>query len=345
MRKEENEISMDKNKWISLLKVYEGASTKKSILQFVITSTLYVSLMLIMIQLQFFGVPYWIILLLSIPTAGFHIKLFIIMHDCGHHSFFHSTKACTFIGRICATMTFTPYYDWRRSHAIHHATVSNLDKKGTGDVWTMTVTEYMNSSTWRKMRYRVFRNPFFLFFIAPIFLFLIVYRLPHKRMSVKEIKSVMLTNVALGGMITILSFLIGFFNYIRIIFPVVLLASIFGIWLFYLQHQFINVYWSDTLHWSSFKAAMEGSSFIKLPSVMRWLSGNIGYHHIHHLDPRIPNYKLKLCYDEIPDLREITPITIRSSFRLLFLYLWDESSGTLVNIGKLKKGRKNKREN
>ncbi len=318
--------------WISSLKPFEGATVGKSVKQLTLTLSMYIVLIGLMVFIVASGYPYWIALLLSVPAAGFHVKTFIIMHDCGHNSYFRSQKVSAIVGRICAFLTFTPYYDWRRSHAIHHASVSNLEKRGIGDVWTMTVDEYRQSTFATRLKYRVYRNPFFLFILAPILLFLVVFRFPLRSTKKKCLWSVLLTDLALALLITAISLTLGFMVFLKVFLPVVVIASISGVWLFYIQHQFKNVYWAHTTKWDSVKAAMEGSSYYKLPALLRWFSGNIGYHHIHHLNSRIPNYNLKICYQEIPQVRDLTPITIRASLSSLFLSLWDEKSGKMVDF-------------
>lgn len=328
---------MDRSNWISSLKKYEGGDSGKSLFQLMLTLFCYSLLVSSMFYLVYTGKPYWISLLLAVPAAGFHIKTFIIMHDCGHNSYFKNPGLCTLTGRICGLITFTPYYDWRRSHAIHHASVSNLDKRGIGDVWTLTVEEYRSSPVIKKMIYRIFRNPVFLFGIAPVFLFLIIMRFPHDNMSRKELKSILLTDLMLGIIITALSLLFGFPVVLKVILPIVFLSTMGGVWLFYVQHQFENVYWAHSSVWSLEKAALNGSSYYKLPGIINWFSGNIGLHHIHHLNSRIPNYNLRKCFREIPQVKDIKPITFFHSIKLAFLNLWDEKSGKLINFRALRR--------
>jgi len=327
---------MEEREWLSLIKHYEGADNKKSNLQLLVTFTSYFAIIAAMFALVIMDYPYWTVLLLSLPAAGFQVRIFIFLHDCSHNSYYKSSRACSITGTICGIITFTPFYDWQRSHGIHHASVSNLDKRGTGDIWTMTVDEYRKASTWVKIQYRIFRNPVFLFGIAPVFLFLIIYRLPHKGMRKKDLISIIFTNVMLALIITAAYFTVGITAYIKVFLPVITLATIFGMWLFFIQHQFKKVYWSHSGDWTPVKAAMEGSSFYRLPAVLRWFSGSIGYHHIHHLKPRVPNYRLRQCYNDIPELQKIIPVTLFAGFRSLFLYLWDEKTGEMVNYSVLK---------
>lgn len=323
---------MKNPEWLSDLKKYESSVGSKSILQLSVNLFSFLIIITIMFYLILHDYPYWTVLLLSLPAAGFHIRLFIIMHDCGHNSFFKSSKACSVIGIICGILTFTPYNDWRKSHAQHHSSVSNLDQRGKGDIWTMTVSEYKSSPILTKIKYRIFRNPFFLFGLAPMFLFLVLYRFPHKNIGKKELKSVLFTDLILIAIITLMIFTVGIKAYLLVFLPITFIAFTTGTWLFYVQHQFKKVYWEKADLWDRVKAAMKGSSFYKLPLLLRWFSGNIGYHHIHHLSPRIPNYNLPVCFKNIPELRNVIPMTLFSSFKSLFLNLWDEESKELVSF-------------
>jgi omega-6 fatty acid desaturase (delta-12 desaturase) len=331
-----DKIKTKNPEWLSKLRPYEEPSIGKAMIQIVTSVVSYLGLMTVMLLLLSSEYPYWMILLLAIVTAGFYTRVFIIFHDCCHFSFFNSRTACAVLGNICGILTFTSYNDWQRSHNLHHATVSNLDRRGTGDVWTMTVKEYESSSKLIRFQYRIMRNPLFLFGFAPAFLFLILNRFPGSYSRKKEIIHLILTNLILAGLIALLYFTIGIKNYLMVQVPVTLVGSTFGMWLFYIQHQYQDVYWAHEEDWDLFRAAMEGSSFYKLQAFLRWLSGNIGYHHIHHLRPKIPNYNLKKCYDEIKELQEITPITLLASFKSLNLRLWDEATGKLVSFSMLK---------
>ncbi len=315
----------------SLIKPFEGGVRSKSIPQLIISLFSYLGLIGLMFFLLHLEVSYWIVLLPALPASGFQVRLFIILHDCSHGSYFPGSRACSAVGSLCGLFTFTPYQDWRHSHAVHHATVGNLERRGIGDVWTMTVSEYREAGLFKKIRYRIFRNPLFLFGIAPAFLFLVLFRLPHVHMSRKDLASILFTDFCLFLILFPLSLGFGFLNVLMVLFPPILLSSIWGTWLFFIQHQFKEVYWSHSAQWDRYRAAMEGSSFYSLPHLLRWFSGNIGYHHIHHLNPRIPNYNLRRCYNEIAELREITPITLLTGFKSMFLQLWDEKQSELVS--------------
>lgn len=218
------------------------------------------------------GVSYWLTLLLAIPAAGFLVRIFIIFHDCGHGSFFKSRKANRFWGVVTGILTFTPYQQWKHDHAVHHATSGDLDRRGSGDIWTLTVREYLEASRWKRLAYRLVRNPFVLFVIAPMYLFLIEYRFPTKGARRRERLSVMWTNFALLAIILSMAFTLGVNTFLLVQLPISLFATVAGVWLFYVQHQFEGVYWERQQHWDFSRAALQGSSFYKLPRVLQWLS-------------------------------------------------------------------------
>jgi len=276
------------------------------------------------------GVSYWLTLALAVPAAGFLVRVFIIFHDCGHGSFFKSRRANTFWGVVTGVLTFTPYQQWRHDHAVHHATSGDLDRRGTGDIWTMTVEEYESSSRWRRLAYRFVRNPFVLFVIAPMYLFLIQYRIPTRGARPRERRSVWATNLGLLAFVGGMSLLVGFKTFVLVQFPISIIGTIAGVWLFYVQHQFEGAYWSRGTQWDFVGAALQGSSFYKLPKVLQWFSGNIGFHHIHHLSPSIPNYNLEKCHDEEPAFQAVKAVTLWGSFRSLTFRLWDERQRRLV---------------
>ncbi len=281
-------------------------------------------------------VSYVLTLGLGVVTAGFLIRSFVILHDCGHGSFFKSQKANNFLGSIVGVLTFTPYHYWRSDHAVHHATSGDLDRRSVGDIWTLTLNEYRSAPRWKQLTYRCYRNPLVLFVGGPALLFLIGYRLPPTNADRRQRQSVNRTNLAIIGLAALISSVIGFKAYLLIQLPIIVMGSSAGVWMFYIQHQFEGVYWERHGKWDYLAAALEGSSFYKLPTVLRWFTGNIGYHHIHHLGPRVPNYFLKKCYDENPLFRNLKPITLWSSLRGLFLHLWDEDRRELVGWGHLK---------
>ena len=267
------------------------------------------------------------------------MRLFIIHHDCGHGSFFKSRKANDIWGFITGVLTFTPYQLWRWEHAIHHSASGDLDRRGLGSVWTMTVQEYLEASRWKRLAYRLTRNPFVLFLIAPFFLFVIRQRFSSKGASRRERHSVHWTNLAIVGMAIGLSLIFGLKAYLVIQLTMVMVAGSAGVWLFYVQHQFEGVYWQRHEKWDYLAAALHGSSFYKLPRILQWFSGNIGFHHIHHLSPRIPNYNLERCHNAEPLFQTVPPITLYSSLKSLTFRLWDEERRRLIGFGHLKKIR------
>ncbi len=281
---------------------------------------------------------YWLTLLLAFPAAGFLVRIFIIQHDCGHGSFFRSQKTNDRVGMFCSIFTLTPYHYWRTSHSIHHAGAGKLEGRGIGDIQTKTVNEYLKLSTWGRIKYRLYRNPFILFIIVPTILFLILYRFPnfkHKEL-LKFKTSVYMTSLIIGLLMGILIWLIGIQNFLLIQLPITIITSSTGTWLFFVQHQFEDAYWAEKEDWDFTKAALEGSSYYKLPKILQWFTGNIGFHHIHHLSPRIPNYMLEKCLNDIPLFQKAKTLTFGSSLRSIFLALWDEKRKKLVSFRQLK---------
>jgi omega-6 fatty acid desaturase (delta-12 desaturase) len=285
-------------------------------------------------------VSWWLVVPLAILAGGLLVRVFIIFHDCGHGSFFKSVHANDAVGFLAGILTFTPYYHWRWEHAIHHSSAGDLDRRGTGDVWTMTVQEYLESSRWKKFAYRLARNPIVLFVIAPLFLFLIRQRFPSPKASRRERDSVHAMNAAILAMVIGLSWIFGIKAYVLIQLIILMVAGGAGVWLFYVQHQFEDVYWERGDNWSYTAAALQGSSFYKLPRILQWFSGNIGFHHIHHLSPRIPNYNLEKCHQADPLFQAVKPIRLFSSLKSFTYRLWDEKGRKLVGYRHLKNIRK-----
>jgi omega-6 fatty acid desaturase (delta-12 desaturase) len=279
---------------------------------------------------------YWITLALAILAAGFLVRIFIVFHDCGHGSYFKSRKANDILGVITGILAFTPYYQWRHKHAIHHATSSDLDRRGTGDVWTLTVREYLEAPRWRRFAYRLIRNPMVLFGVVPLILLVVGQRFPWRKADRRERTNVFWTNLAILGMAAGLSGLLGIEAYLAIQLTILMIAGSVGVWLFYVQHQFEGAYWEHREHWDYVTAALQGSSFYKLPRVLQWFTGNIGFHHIHHLSPGIPNYNLEKCYRADPLFQGVQRVTLLSSLRSLTYRLWDEQRRTWVGYGHLR---------
>jgi len=285
-------------------------------------------------------ISFWLALPLAALAGAFMVRVFIISHDCGHGSFFKSRTANDIWGFITGVLTFTPYHHWRWEHALHHSTSGDLDRRGMGDIWTLTVQEYLESSRWRRFAYRLARNPIILFVIAPLFIFVVKHRFPKAEASRRERYSVYWTNLAILVMAGGLSWAFGLKNYLLLQVMVSTIAGSAGVWLFYVQHQFEGVYWERREQWDYATAALQGSSFYKLPKVLQWFSGNIGFHHIHHLSPRIPNYNLEACHQADPLFQQVKPITLFSSFKSATYRLWDEKNKRLVGYRHLRELRK-----
>ena len=282
------------------------------------------------------AVGYWLTLLLAIPTAGFMVRCFIIFHDCCHGSFFRTMKANDRLGLMIGVLVLTPFYQWKHSHAIHHATAGDLDRRGIGDVYTMTVEEYIAAPWYKKVGYRIMRNPLILFTIGSFLVFTVTHRFFEKSAGKRERSSVIWTNLALAAVVGWIMLEIGWAAFLLVEVPILLVACGAGIWLFYVQHNFDPTYWERNQEWEFFNASMDGSSFYKLPKLLQWFTGNIGFHHIHHLSPRIPNYKLEKCHNENPIL-QVTPLTFEHSLKSLFFRLWDEKERRLVGWSALRK--------
>ncbi len=282
---------------------------------------------------------YWLSLLLAIPAAAFLVRVFIIFHDCGHGSLFKSQRLNVWVGRITGVMTLTPFYHWTRDHAIHHATAGDLDRRGVGDVITLTVQEYQALPWWKRLGYRIVRHPLFLFPIGAPFTFIVSHRFVMKRgASRKEHLSVLTTNAALVLLAVGLALLLGWKQVLLVQLPIMWLASMAGVWLFYVQHQYQGVYWARHNEWDYLSSAMLGASYYRLPRLLQWFTGNIGFHHLHHMAPRIPNYRLETCYNENPSLSGVQ-LTLRSSLACMRLALYDEQQRCMVSFSQLRRAR------
>ncbi len=322
---------------IRQLSAYQVPDRARAVWQVVNSFLPFIGLWILMVQSLKVG--YWLTFLLAIPTAGFLIRIFIIQHDCGHGSFVKSKRVRDALGFVCGVMTFTPYGYWRLSHAIHHATSGNLAKRGIGDVKTLTVHEYQAASRWRRLKYRVYRNPLVLFGVGAFLNFVVFHRLPLSQRLRKEWASVHWTNLALGAVALVLVLTIGLKTFLLVQSPIMAFAATSGVWLFYVQHQYEDVYWAPDDTWDYTLAALRGSSFYNLPAPLRWITGNIGYHHIHHLSPSIPNYRLRECHDFHPAFQEATELKLGSSFKTASLALYDEDRQQLISFRALAAGR------
>ena len=280
-------------------------------------------------------ISYWLMLPIAILAAGFLVRIFIIFHDCGHASFFKSKRANNATGALAGLLLLTPYRHWRGQHALHHGTAGDLDRRGSGDIWTLTVQEYLHSTRWRRFSYRFARNPIVLFVVAPLYVFVVHHRFAASTASMRERRSVHRTNWALLGIALVMSATIGLKAFLLIQLTASGVAGALGLWLFYVQHQFEGAFWARSADWNYTAAALQGSSFYKLPRVLQWFSGNIGFHHIHHLNPRIPNYRLQRCHEAVPFFKSIKPVTLRASLEFLTFRLWDEQRKAFVGFRNL----------
>ncbi len=282
---------------------------------------------------------WWLTLLLAVPAAGFLVRLFMIQHDCGHGAFFRHRLANDWIGRVLGVLTLTPYDFWRRSHAMHHATSGNLDRRGIGDVDTLTVREYLALPRWRRLKYRLYRHPAVMFGVGPAYLFILRNRLPIGFMHGGRAPwlSTMGTNLAAAGIVAVLIWLIGVGPFLLVHLPIMLLAAAMGVWLFYVQHQFEQTTWADGESWSLHEAALHGSSHYVLPGVLRWFTANIGIHHVHHLCSRIPYYRLPRVLRDHPELGQIGRLTLWESIKCVRLVLWDERARRLISFRQMRR--------
>ena len=316
--------------WYPALAAFRHSDGRKAIWQMVNTLVPYCVLWYLMIRSIQLGYSYTFTLILALPAAAFLVRIFILFHDCVHGSFFRSKSANTFFGTLFGVLVFTPFEDWRFAHLRHHATYANLDARGYGDIWTMTLSEYKNAPKKKRLQYRLYRNPAVLIGLGALFTFLLRNRLPTRKVKRKERMSVIFTNLLIVVVVLVADRFIGWRAYLQIQVSVMCFAGAAGVWLFYVQHQFPGGYWARKNDWEPLQAAMEGSSFYKLPAVLCWFSSNIGYHHVHHLSPRIPNYHLKKCYDAVPALQAKAPLTILKSLSSVRLKVWDEMRQEMV---------------
>jgi len=316
---------MSRKEWNIYLKDYAKANHNKVIIQMLNTVLPYMLILVSIFYLGSQGVKFVILLPMSIVAAALMVRTFIFFHDCTHQSYLSSSKGNQILGNFLGILVFTPYEAWKKEHNIHHGTVGNLDEKGVGDIWTMTLTEYEAAPKFNKLIYRIFRNPAFLFTIAPVFLFTVLQRFPKKTATKKERSNYLQVNTILLVYATSFSLLFGWQVFITYQLLVLTMAASAGVWLFYVQHQFEEVYWEGKEDWDLVDAALEGSSFYKLPGILEWISGYIGYHHIHHLNARIPNYNLKACYNSNIKLQDTKTVRFFESFKLAFLFIYNEN--------------------
>ncbi len=281
-------------------------------------------------------VSVWLTLALAIPAAGFLLRVFIVFHDCAHGSFLSSRRGNLWLGRLSAFLVFQPFASWRHSHAVHHGTAGDLDRRGTGDVPTLTVDEY-NARGWKqRLGYRLFRNPLVMFGIGPIWSLMIGPRIWSNSMRPRLRNSVLLTNLALAVVIGAIFWFLGPVAWLLVQMPTAVIAGTAGVWLFYVQHQFEDAYWEGSETWSYSDAALQGSSYLKLPKLFQFFSGNIGLHHVHHLSAKVPNYNLQRAHDEMPIFREVPVLSVREGLRAVRFKVIDPVSGRLLTWTEVK---------
>ncbi|HEX2652782.1 MAG TPA: fatty acid desaturase [Xanthobacteraceae bacterium] len=321
--------------WAQLLLRYREPNSTRGAIELLITGIPFV--LLWVLAWAALNVGYWLCLLIAIPAGAFLVRLFMIQHDCGHGAFFRQRRANDWIGRIISILTMTPYDFWKRTHSIHHATSGNLDRRGIGDVDTLTVREYLSLSFWARLRYRLYRNPIVMFGLGPAYLFIFQYRLPVGMMRIgwRPWFSTMATNAAIGIIAAGLMWILGIGPFLLVHLPILLIAASIGVWLFYVQHQFEETTWHEGQTWNLHDAALHGSSHYDLPPVLRWLTANIGVHHVHHLNSRIPYYRLPQVLRDYPELHAVGRLTLMESLRCVRLTLWDESQKKLISFREL----------
>lgn len=327
---------MNRKEWQQKLKPFASSNRRSVTWQILNTVVPYIALLMGIFYLSSRGVSFLVLMVPSIVAAGLMVRIFIFFHDCTHGSFVSSKKWNDFYGNLFSFFAFTPYIQWKVEHSRHHSTVGNLDERGIGDIWTMTTEEFEGSSFGMKVWYRLFRHPAFLFTIAPVFKFVVLQRFPKNLSGAQEKSNYRKLNIALAIYSVAMVVLFGWKTYLLYQLFVVAIASSAGLWLFYVQHQFEDVYWAEEGEWDLLEAALQGSTYYKLPGILEWFTGYIGYHHIHHLNARIPNYQLKACYNQIPELRVGKTVTIGESLHLAFLTFYDKSTQKLITYRQYK---------
>jgi len=327
-----------RDQWQGIVARYERADTRHATMQ--LATTVVPLVVAFYVMYRSLALPYWVTLLLAVPAAGLLVRTFVIMHDCAHRSFLRWPWVNDLVGVITGVVTLTPFGRWRREHARHHASSGDLDRRGHGDIATLTVREYQARTRWGRLRYRVFRHPAVLIGLGPLHMIVLQrFRSAEAVMGDRESVSVWSTNAAILAAFVAFSLWIGVRAILLIYLPAMYLAAVAGVWLFYVQHQFEDAYWKDHAAWDYATAAIRGSSYFKLPAVLQWLTGSIGLHHVHHLGPRIPNYRLARCHAENALFHDVTVLTLAQSMRTLRLALWDEGQERLVAFADLTQPR------
>jgi len=327
--------------WTKILVAYREPSHVRSVRELLATGSGFAALCFVACAML--GVGPWLGLLIAVPAAGFLERLFMIQHDCGHGSLFRHRAANDWLGRVIGALTLTPYDVWRWSQAIHHASSGNLKSRGIGDINTLTVREYLAMSRWRRLSYRVYRNPIVMFGLGPAYLFFVRHRLPPlglMRSGLRPWFSPMITNAAIALLIVAMMRLVGVRPFLLVHLPITLLASSIGVWLFYVQHQIEETFWAEAPAWNMHEATLHGSSHYVLPSILRWFTANIGVHHVHHLCSRIPFYRLPYVLREHPELQAIGRITLMQSLACVRLALGDERHRRMISFCDLRRSRR-----
>jgi omega-6 fatty acid desaturase (delta-12 desaturase) len=329
------ERQADLRLWRERLAPYARADDRRALLCLATSVAPYLGLSVAMYLLL--GVSYLLALVLVVPAAVCLVRTFIVFHDCTHGSFLRSRRANAWLGVATGLLIYSPFVRWRHDHAVHHASSGDLDRRGTGDVRTLTVAEYHQLPRRGRLGYRLLRNPFVMFGLGPIVAMIIGPRIVARDARPRMRRSVIATDLALAAIVGILCWLIGWRAYLLVGGPPALLAGSIGIWLFYVQHQFEDAYWESSEGWSYADAALRGSSYLKLPALLRFCTGSIGYHHVHHLDARIPNYNLRRAHEENAIFHAVPTLSLRDGLHAVALKLWDEDDGRLVTFAEARR--------
>jgi omega-6 fatty acid desaturase (delta-12 desaturase) len=327
-------LQRNPKQWVQILAKYREPNSLRSFFELAVSLIPFVALW----ALAWWALSYswWLGFAIAVCNGAFLVRVFAIQHDCGHGAFFSNRLVSDWVGRVLGVLTLTPYDVWRRTHSLHHSHAGNLDARGIGDVYTMTLDEYSMLSPFRKFLYRVYRHPLTMFGLGPTYLFLFQNRLPLglMRSGVKYWISAMGTNVAIAVALGLILYFGGLRVVLLIFLPTSLIASSIGVWLFYIQHQFEDTHWKQGEDWQMHDAALSGSSHYDLPIVMRWMTANIGIHHVHHLYARIPFYRLTEVLRDHRELVEASRLTLFESLKCASLDLWDEKAGRLISFAK-----------
>lgn len=329
-------MTVGSNAWKLRLNAYKIPNDRRAALELAVTALPLAALWAAMWLMA--GVSPWLPALLAVPSGALLVRLFMIQHDCGHNAFFSSRKVNDWTGRILGVLTLTPFDFWRHSHALHHAGSGNLDRRGIGDINTLTVDEYLARGRWGRFTYRLYRHPLVMFGIGPTYLFLLQHRLPvgATRLGTMPWLSTMLTNLGILALIALVIALMGFSTFLLLYLPMTMIGASIGVWLFYVQHQFEQTYWERDTDWSHPDAALHGSSYYDLPRWLMWMTGNIGIHHLHHLSSRIPFYRLPEALADYPELRGIGRLTLWQSLACVRLTLWDKARHQMISFAALR---------